>query len=572
MPKQYTVKRSPGPKQAGQQNNNNNNPNANNANNDKDNKKEDKPKDKSKASNKLYHDGVNSTNIHSWIKFHRDPNNLGGPYDHTWSQSCFHLDETKITLPEIVGGEPIKPPKDANGEYDKIEMQLYMHQVKKSDARRREEFKVLEAIQSKQDHSSITVCNQDPDCADIIQKKDVVRYMKLILKTHLASTSNPINTAIIQMRRALTFRHFDNQSLPDYIEAFDRMMDQLKLAAPSAIILGEEYQTWLLLMGLSNNYSQLKQKYLSEPKTIPNKMIEMKSSIVQHVPLEVVNLRGKHKSAFSTTSNNNNGNNNKKNNNGGNGKVKGDKPPPKDCPHCVKYCPDFPDKAHWQNNCPNLKELVETRYGHNIQSDQRGASDSTVQNQPQASQANFNVQAARNQSTIGLGLSQVRQSGQGSNSRGNISRVSDAIIATINYDNNLNALESFGTGVHPHKDYVILDPQSQVAIFNREDMVSNIRQSDFSLTLHGMGNGSIIVTEIADHPVLGVVWFHPDAAINVWQMRATEAACNVELLKEYDQDLGCKVTKAFLATDRTNGMQYRFTYQDNLYVLDEGRQ
>ena len=86
-----------------------------------------------------------------------------------------------------------------------------------------------------------------------------------------------------------------------------------------------------------------------------------------------------------------------------------------------------------------------------------------------------------------------------------------------------------------------------------------------------MDNGSLVVNQIADHPVLGEVWFHQDAAINVWQMRATECACNVELIKEFDKEYGCKVTTAFLATDRNSGVQYRFNYLNNLYILDEGR-
>jgi hypothetical protein len=115
----------------------------------------------------------------------------------------------------------------------------------------------------------------------------------------------------------------------------------------------------------------------------------------------------------------------------------------------------------------------------------------------------------------------------------------------------------------------ILDPQSQVAILNREDLVENIRDSTISLTLQGVGNGSLVVNQVADHPVLGQVWFHPDASINVWQMRATEYACNVELTKSYDKGLGCKVTTAFLATNRSTGAQYRFNFNNNLYVLEE---
>ena len=44
----------------------------------------------------------------------------------------------------------------------------------------------------------------------------------------------------------------------------------------------------------------------------------------------------------------------------------------------------------------------------------------------------------------------------------------------------------------PHKNFEILDPQSQVSIFNNPALVSNIRTTEDTLTLHGMGEGSRI--------------------------------------------------------------------------------
>lgn len=552
----------------GRANNNSNNNASNQSGNtstpkDSNTKKEEKNKDKSKASNKLYHDGVRSTNIHTWLKYMNNPDHFE-TLSLNWASSLISLDENKVKLPPIIGGEPIRPLKDENGNYDAIDMQLFMEQTKQVRNRTTEAAKVFEIIQSKQDSSSIAICKQDPSYEEIYETKDIVMYFKLILRTHLMITANPTYSAIKEIKRAVLFHQLENQSTTDYFDAFTRMMDQVKQAAPSSIILGEEYQSWLLLMGLSNQYSQLKQKYLSEPKQAPTTVLDMKNAIVQHVPLETVASKGKNKSAFGIAATAKAENK---------GKGKNNKEPPRDCPHCVKHCPDYPNKKHWKDQCPNIDKLIQERYGHNIQSDQAGISDSpTFQSQPPATQSTFNVQAATSQSTIGLGLDQARLNSQRSSNNGIITRINTAIIATINYDESSTEVQAYGTGVHPHKDYVILDPQSQVAIFNREDMVSNIRQSDISLTLHGMGNGSLVVTQVADHPVLGVVWFHPNAAVNVWQMRATEAACNVELLKEYDRELGCNVTKAFLATDRRNGMQYRFNFQDNLYVLDEGRQ
>lgn len=244
----------------------------------------------------------------------------------------------------------------------------------------------------------------------------------------------------------------------------------------------------------------------------------------------------------------------------------------------MKYHQDYPDKMHWTNECPNIEKMIKERYGYNVQSDNIvGSSDSNIQSLPQQSQQSQQQgnQQLRTNVSIGLGLNQGRSntSGGGRTPSGNFTASSTAIIASINYSGSMSTLESYSNRTNTHKQSQILDPQSQVAIFNREDLVSNIRDSDVTLTLHGMGNGSLLVTQIADHPILGDVWFHPDAAINVWQMRATEFACNVELIKEFDRDLGCKkVTTAFLATDRNSGAQYRFNYANNLYVLDEGRQ
>jgi len=279
--------------------------------------------------------------------------------------------------------------------------------------------------------------------------------------------------------------------------------------------------------------------------------------------------KGKGKEPSSNSNNNNN------NNNGGKGKGK---EPSRDCDHCTKYHPDYPNKRHWKNDCPNLERLVAERFGHNVQSSSNsninGNNDSNIQNPPQQSQQSQHSgnQQLRTSVSTGLGLNRSNTSGGGRAPSGNFTASTSAIIASINYSDGMSRLESYNNRTDTHRQSQILDPQSQVAIFNREDLVSNIRDSDFTLTLHGMGNGSLLVTQIADHPVLGDVWFHPDAAVNVWQMRATEFACNVELIKEFDRDLGCKVTTAFLATDRNSGAQYRFNYSNNLYVLDEGRQ
>jgi hypothetical protein len=271
----------------------------------------------------------------------------------------------------------------------------------------------------------------------------------------------------------------------------------------------------------------------------------MKDKIIKHIPLETVSIKNKNQSAFGVKEGKSSDGKGKGSSGEGGQKPKG-KEPSRDCDHCLKHHPDFPNKRHWKSNCPSIEKLVTDRFGHNISAE---TSDSTISSQSRISQPSGQPSGQQMRSTnnvnIGLGFH---------------------TYASFNK-------ESYKNSVSSHKYSQILDPQSQVAIFNREDLVDNIRASDVSLTLHGMGNGSLLVNQIADHPVLGQVWFHPDASINVWQMRATEYACNVELVKKYDSSLGCKVTTAFLATNRRSGDQYRFNYDSNLYVLEEaGRQ
>ena len=197
--------------------------------------------------------------------------------------------------------------------------------------------------------------------------------------------------------------------------------------------------------------------------------------------------------------------------------------------------------------------MILERYGHSTQSDTNDSTISSRNNQSQNNSASSSKGAQSNNVTIGLGLGQNLKSGASS----------FHVMASIGH------LESYKSSYNSHKDMQVLDPQSQVATFNREDLVESIRDSTISLTLQGVGSGSLVVNQVADHPVLGQVWFHPDASVSVWQVRATEYACSVELIKSYDKGLGCKVTTALLATSRSTGAQYRFNFDSNLYVLEE---
>ena len=133
-------------------------------------------------------------------------------------------------------------------------------------------------------------------------------------------------------------------------------------------------------------------------------------------------------------------------------------------------------------------------------------------------------------------------------------------------------VSAFVNNTNPHRSCQILDAQSQVSIANAyNDDISNIRDSNDTLTLHGMGNGELFINQVADNPLLGAVWYHPDASINVWQWRATERKCDITLVKKTCSELKVKVTVAFLATERLTRIEHRFNYVDNLFLLESGR-
>jgi len=538
--------------------------------------KENKPK-----SDILQHNGTSAPNINSWAAALNNPE-VFSKLELTlpWSSSLFKegLDISKIKRPTLIGGEPVRPVKNALGEFDPFEEKQYWIQMKKRDTREGEERLVFDFIQAKQSPQSLAVVKQDLSYEGISERKDIVEYLKLVYRTHLINVSNPIQAELSSLRKFTTFRQFENQSTLEYFESFRKMMEQLKQSVTPSMVPSEPLEAWTLLMGMGAGHSQLKQTLMSNPVSIPRTVKDMQDKIIKHIPLEVISQRNKSASAFATSGNpTNKGPPGKKDN----GKGKG-KDPTRDCDYCVQYHPDYPNKNHWKSACPNIEKLILERHAHNIQSD----NDSSIQSQSQSSQQQSQSQHIRSNQNVGLGLRHQVDNTQQSQSqhirsnqnvglglRHQVDNTAGGgrgfhIIASIS---NMSMLESYSNIMVDHKQNQILDPQSQVAIFNREDLVTNIRDHDVTLTLHGMGNGSLVVNQIADHPVLGEVWFHQDAAINVWQMRATECACNVELVKEFDRESGCKVTTAFLATDRNSGAQYRFNYVNNLYVLDEGR-
>ena len=92
----------------------------------------------------------------------------------------------------------------------------------------------------------------------------------------------------------------------------------------------------------------------------------------------------------------------------------------------------------------------------------------------------------RTNNSVGLGLRQ-----QADNTAGG-GRTAFHIIASYN----MSMLESYSNRALHHKNYQILDPQSQVAIFNREELVSNIRDNNDNYTLKSVTHNVVICQQI----------------------------------------------------------------------------
>ena len=143
-----------------------------------------------------------------------------------------------------------------------------------------------------------------------------------------------------------------------------------------------------------------------------------------------------------------------------------------DCNICKSYFKGTANKKHFAADCPNIKSCLPTgEVNSNVTS--QSSHNITVESIP-------NLRLSR--AGIGFAITAVAS----------ISTALKAFVYEFEYH-------------QPHKNYEILDPQSQVSIFNNLTLVTNIRKSGDTLTLHGMGLGSLLVDQIADHHILGTV-------------------------------------------------------------------
>jgi hypothetical protein len=67
---------------------------------------------------------------------------------------------------------------------------------------------------------------------------------------------------------------------------------------------------------------------------------------------------------------------------------------------------------------------------------------------------------------------------------------------------------------HVPKDWILLDNQSTVDVFNNDKLLRNIRKSDTSMDIHC--NAGVTSTDmVGDLPGYGKVWYHPNGIANI---------------------------------------------------------
>jgi hypothetical protein len=107
--------------------------------------------------------------------------------------------------------------------------------------------------------------------------------------------------------------------------------------------------------------------------------------------------------------------------------------------------------------------------------------------------------------------------------------------------------------------WILLDSQSNISVFNNQQMVTNIRLSPQEICARTNG-GEQTSTHIADFKNLGVVWYNPNSIANILSLSDVRKKCRVTMDTSQETSM---------VVHRADGTTMKFMeHTDGLYFFD----
>jgi hypothetical protein len=111
------------------------------------------------------------------------------------------------------------------------------------------------------------------------------------------------------------------------------------------------------------------------------------------------------------------------------------------------------------------------------------------------------------------------------------------------------------------RNWVLLDSQSTISVFNNPNMVTNIRSSPQSVCARTNG-GHQTSNQIADFTNLGTVWFNESSIANILSLSEVRKVCRVTMDTSAEGEM---------IIYRTNGTKMKFSeHKNGLYYYETG--
>jgi len=491
-----------------------------------------------------------STNYMQWKK---DMPNALTSLTLSWEQYYRGDLSQEPELPALSMEEPIRPSFDdyvnvANPELEyEMDKDLYTSAKARYEElvllRNTEAAKYYQIITNCQTESSRNRCKREPDFAEAAKDQDPIKLLKIIRRTHLSANEQEGDDKDNLYARFFNFKLLTH-SIDDYNKLFNDMLETTKIVCGDNKFTEDEIVS-RYISSLGDRFSELRKNYKNKVMAKPTTLLQAQTQAVKFKPKgDKFPNTNSIASGYAVDVIDDSVVDNTKANQG-KGKNKGQKKLPKyDCPYCLEVFGEH--NKHWANQCPRIKEAGERARNHNFDSSSNSKNTSSI----------HSVSSSGNTTAVITGQS---------------SNKSLAPILAVGFAITCMAVESLSSNVkfdsRPSKHFEILDPQSQVSIFNDRNKVLNIRNTGDTLELFGMGNGSLTCNLRADHPIIeDGVWFNEKARINIWGMRQVEKFCDTWMVKGKD-DEGIPYTSAYVVRHRKTGLEFRFIEWNGLYVL-----